>query len=305
MLITKRRQSGVASLVVAIAVVAAGVVSAQIEHMPLQLKFNQGQAVQPFFDGWSRNDDGSLTFHFGYLNRNYVEEPHIPIGPNNFIEPGGPDRGQPTYFYPRTNRAKFRVQVPKDFGKKELIWTLISRGQTLKAVGWLQPEWEVSSTGAASRAVATKNTPPVLKLDQATRVTLPASLTLSASLTDDGLPKPGPRGERKAAVGQETPPILQPSEDTFEAPVNVPGLGVNPRGARIQPRPPQGLSVTYSVWRGPGKIVLEPPFALAKDGTATTVVKFTMPGEYVLRARAWDGGLPSEQDIKITVAGTP
>lgn len=293
-----------AAFVAVIAVAAAGAVSAQIEHMPLQLKFNQGQAVQPFFDGWSRNDDGSFTMHFGYLNRNYIEEPHIPIGPNNFIEPGGPDRGQPTYFYPRTNRAKFRVQVPKDFGKKEVTWTLISRGQTLKAVGWLQPEWEVSSSGAASRVAVTSNKPPVLELEQTLKVALPASLTLTAAVTDDGLPKQGPRGERKVAVGQETPPILQPTEDTFEAPVNVPGLGVNPRGARIQPRPPQGLSVTYSIWRGPAKIALEPPFAVAKDGKATTVVRFTAPGEYVLRARAWDGGKATEHDIKVTVTGT-
>ncbi len=293
----------VAALVAAGMAVTVGTLTAQIEHMPMQIKFNQGQAVQPIFDGWSRNDDGSFTFHFGYLNRNYIEEPHIPIGPNNTIEPGGPDRGQPTYFYPRTNRAKFKVQVPKDFGKKEVVWTLIHRGQTLKAVGWLQSEWEVSSTGAASRSVATQNTPPVLKLDQTASVVLPSSLTLTASIADDGLPKPGPRAERKQAVGQETPPILQPTEDTVEAPVNVPGLGVNPRGARIQPRPPQGLSVTYTVWRGPAKIVLEPPFALAKDGKTSTVVKFAAPGEYVLRARAFDGGLATEQDIKVTVTG--
>lgn len=300
-----RRSIVVAVVAAAGAVAPSGLVRAQIEHMPLQLKFNQGQAVQPFFDGWSRNEDGSFTMHFGYLNRNYVEEVHIPVGPNNTIEPGGPDRGQPTYFYPRTNRAKLKVQVPKDFGKKELVWTLIHRGQTLKAVAWLQPEWEVSPSGAASRTVATSNKAPELQFEAIPKVALPASLTVTALVTDDGLPKPGPRAERKQAVGQETPPILQPTEDTYEAPVNVPGLGVNPRGARIQPRPPQGLSVTYTIWRGPSKILLEPQFAVVKDGKATTVVKFTAPGEYVLRARAWDGAKATEQDIKVSVTGSP
>ncbi len=41
--------------------------------------------------------------------------PTIPVGPNNNIEPGGPDRGQPTFFYTRTNRNLFTVNVPKDW----------------------------------------------------------------------------------------------------------------------------------------------------------------------------------------------
>jgi hypothetical protein len=294
----------VAALVAASTIGAAGVLSAQLEHMPMQLKYNQGQAVQPIFDGWSRNDDGSFSLHFGYLNRNYIEEPHVPVGPLNNIEPGGPDRGQPTYFYPRINRAKFKVRVPKDFGKREVVWTVTAHGETLKAVGWLQAEWEVNEFGAASRTVASQNTAPVLKIDAVSKVALPGSLTLNASLTDDGLPKPGSGAPRKQAVGQETPPILQPTAETVEAPINVPGLRVNPRGARINPRPPQGLSVTYSVWRGPGPVDLEPMFALAKDGRAQTVVRFRVPGEYVLRARAWDGALATEQDLKITVTGT-
>jgi len=35
------------------------------------------------------------------------------------------------------------VIVPKDFGKRELFWTLTSRGRTERAVGWLKPEWEI------------------------------------------------------------------------------------------------------------------------------------------------------------------
>ena len=53
-----------------------------------QQQFDSGQDVQPIFEGWERNDDGSLTFHFGYLNRNYREQPSIQIGPNNHFSPG-------------------------------------------------------------------------------------------------------------------------------------------------------------------------------------------------------------------------
>ena len=40
----------------------------------------------------------------------------FPPGPDNTVEPGGPDRGQPTYFLPRRRARLFRVRVPADLG---------------------------------------------------------------------------------------------------------------------------------------------------------------------------------------------
>src|SRR5437773_8508433 len=104
--------------------------------------------------------------------------------------------------------------------------------------------------------------------------------------------RPGPVREGRRLARR--PPILQPGAGTAEAPVNLPELRVNPRGGRIAPRPPQGLSVGYIVWRGPAGLTLDPPFAPPKDGKATTTVTFTKPGEYLLRARVWDGALATE-----------
>ena len=81
-----------------------------------QQRFDAGQDVQPIYEGWIRNDDGSFTLHFGYLNRNYREQPSIPIGPNNFFSPETQDRGQPTYFYPRTQHLPVRGQSSRDNG---------------------------------------------------------------------------------------------------------------------------------------------------------------------------------------------
>ena len=53
------------------------------------------------------------------MNRNWEEEIDVPVGPDNNIQPGGPDQGQPTHFQPRRNRFMFRVRVPKDFSEKE------------------------------------------------------------------------------------------------------------------------------------------------------------------------------------------
>ena len=57
-----------------------------------------GEAVFPAFEGWGPVKDGSQVLLIGYFNRNKEQALDIPIGPNNRIEPGGPDYGQPTHF---------------------------------------------------------------------------------------------------------------------------------------------------------------------------------------------------------------
>src|SRR5262245_624584 len=81
--------------------------------------YSRGQTASPAFEGWEKNADGSFNFLFGYMNRNWEEEIDVPIGPENNIEPGGPDQGQPTRLLPRRNRFVFRVRVPADWGQKE------------------------------------------------------------------------------------------------------------------------------------------------------------------------------------------
>src|ERR1051326_7930408 len=100
-----------------------------------------GQDVVPVFEGWEQNADGTFNLVFGYFNRNWEEEVDIPIGADNTIEPGGADQGQPTHFLPRRNRFLFRVRVPGDFGKKEIVWTLTTRGKTTRAYGTLKPDY--------------------------------------------------------------------------------------------------------------------------------------------------------------------
>lgn len=250
-----------------------------------------GQDVQPVFDGWSKNADGSFEMHFGYLNRNHIEEVHIPLGPENSFEPSGPDRGQPTYFYPRFNRRMFSVTVPKDFGKRELIWTLTSRGKTERAVGWLQPEWEIDPLPRG--AVRSEgNKPPTLSAVGPGQVR-PGRVTLTAKASDDGLPPPG---KPRRGGNSENPPGFRFDGPTFTAPVNVPEV-VRPTAPRIQ-----GLSVSWTVHRGPGAVKFEPAASAVKDGQVVVDATFSEPGEYVLRARASDTSLTTIQDVKVVVA---
>src|SRR5690349_22450671 len=99
-----------------------------------------GDNVAPVFEGWEKNADGSYELVFGYLNRNYEEEPEIPIGADNSFSPGPADRGQPTHFYPRRQQFMFKVHVPANFGNQELVWTIARNGHTEKAVAHLALE---------------------------------------------------------------------------------------------------------------------------------------------------------------------
>ena len=88
------------------------------DHRSAQLSYSSGQIVSPAYEGWEKNADGSFNMVFGYMNSNWEEEFDVPVGAENNIEPGGPDQGQPTHFFPRRNRFVFRVHVPKDFGTR-------------------------------------------------------------------------------------------------------------------------------------------------------------------------------------------
>ena len=84
----------------------------------------------PAFEGWGPLKDGTNALLLGYFNRNKEQALDIPIGPDNRIEPGGPDYGQPTHFLTGRQYGMFAIPVPKDFGTKKLTWTIVANGQT-------------------------------------------------------------------------------------------------------------------------------------------------------------------------------
>ena len=251
-----------------------------------QVQYATGQNVAPIFEGWEHNADGTYSMVFGYLNRNYEEEVDIPIGPGNSITIGDEvfgDKGQPTHFYPRRQRFLFRVVVPKDWGeKKKVVWTLTSHGKTDQAKGWLQPEWELSE-GVIAENMGGGVPDPTNKAPQVTIGPVPSVAashvaTLTASATDDGLPKPYRRSPSN------------PDRDS-------------------QPRRPRGVQIKWIQYRGPGKVTFNPNASAVVYGEPVTLaskVTFSVPGLYVLRAVADDGQLFTTNEVSITVnASTP
>ena len=98
--------------------------------LPLSPTSERGASITPAYEGWFRNPDGTYSLLIGYYNRNRAEALDIPVGPNNRIEPGSIDQGQPTHFAVGRNWGVFVIKVPADFGTNTVTWTIVSNGET-------------------------------------------------------------------------------------------------------------------------------------------------------------------------------
>src|SRR6266700_2428289 len=130
--------------------------------LPLEPIRDSGASVTGAFEGWYKNTDGSYSILVGYFNRNQKQTLDIPVGPDNHVDPGGPDQGQPTHFLPRRQWGVFTITVPKDFGGKKLTWTLVANGKTTSVPVGLDTLWELNPFKDA-----TGDTPPFIGFAQA------------------------------------------------------------------------------------------------------------------------------------------
>jgi hypothetical protein len=267
-----------------------------------QIEYSRGQNIAPAFEGWESNADGTFDLVFGYMNRNYEEHLYMPVGPNNQFEPGAPDQGQPTYFLPRRNRHVFRVRVPRDFGQKELVWTITANGVSEKVYASLKPDYALdarvrylNNTGLTMRGKAEQNEPPVVSVDGGTMRTVEvgAQLHLTATARDDGIPAPKPAPE--GAVGFRTAVGLRVAWFVYRG--NGTTVSFDPEQFEVYPD-----FLGNSPWR-PGW--LPPP--VPADGKFPVAVTFGEPGTYMLRVMAHDGGFEATEDVTVTVraAGRP
>ena len=247
-----------------------GLALAGAQQLPFEPAHDSGQSITGAFEGWFGNADGSFRILVGYYNRNLKQEMDIPAGPNNRIEPGGPDRGQPTHFLPGRQWGVFTITAPKDFGEKRLTWTLVANGQTTTIPLNLNPLWEL-----APFADANGNTPPYIGFaETGPFVQGPGGQSISLSAT---MPE---------ALGL----TVWVADDA-----HTPGAGPAPR------TPP--VTLAWSKFRGPGAVMFanERPAVEKADfhappsarfsGKASTTATFSEPGEYVLRvvANDWSG----------------
>jgi hypothetical protein len=278
---------------------AASAAAQQLPTAIPQTKFASGQNVVPYFEGWIKNTDGSFDLVFGYFNRNWSQELVIPVGPDNRVEIENPsgasaskmttmdlDRGQPTFFLPRRQGWVYRVRVPANFGKQVLRWTITSNHKTETAYGELLPVEEITeriimTRGNLNPGDDDPNKPPAITIAPVDGASSGTAVTLSATVTDDGLPKP-----RAPIQRSQTADATRIQQQTNSS-------------ATAQRR---GLAVTWMQLRGPGKITFGASGATpVADGKVTTSAQFPLAGTYVVRATANDGALSTKSDLTINV----
>lgn len=317
------------------AALSAVLLVASIESGAQRLAYNSGQAIAPAYEGWERNEDGSFNLMFGYMNQNWEEELNVPVGERNSFSPGLADRGQPTHFLPRRNRFVFKIRVPADFGTQELVWTLTTHGETIRAYGSLKRDYALEAItiisekggigGGGSSPEVRANTAPTIRvegpLDRTARVGEPMRLILQA--LDDGNPPPRVLSTQQRVRSEQRVGAQGAAQSADAATQTDPNA--------VYRRPPQrstvssatGLRVSVYHYRGDGAVTFDPPQIklwedtragansphaaswvpppLPADGRIMVHATFDKPGTYILRSVADDGGLWDDEDITVTV----
>ena len=254
-------------------IAGSAAVAAQ-QQLPSEPPRQFGTSITGGFEGWFDDPDGTHNFLVGYLNRNMKQAMDVPIGPNNRIEPGGPDMGQPSHFEPGRKTGMFLVKVPKDFSPKDrLTWTIVANGQSMVIPLRLHPDYNVSPFSD----VAVGNKPPYLHFEEKGPAIMGPVATLDKAVA------------KTTSVSKPLPLTMWFTDDAkFSSGSNAP-----------QREPPPPVELTWSKFRGPGEV----KFSAAKPktetleggqvdqpfrGKASTEASFSVPGEYLLHVVAND-----------------
>jgi hypothetical protein len=251
----------------------------QLAMEPLK---DSGSNIYPAFEGWYQNADGTYTLLIGYYNRNKKQVLDIPIGPENKIEPGGPDQGQPTHFEVGRGWGTIAIKVPKDFGDKKLVWTLTANGKTAAVPFGITKGYQIEPFLDAAMG----NKPPVIKFSESGPALMGPPAPLAQANVVNG------------AVGEDVPIKYWVTDDgNEEPPTGGSAAAPPPAGAAVTgaaaaaaagpPRRPR-VSTTLTKYRGPGEIKFADSTPAIEKDMVNTTATFSLPGEYIIRIEGND-----------------
>ena len=270
-----------------------------------------GEAVYPAFEGFGPLKDGTTTLLIGYFNRN-KESVDVPIGPDNRIEPGGPDFGQPTHFLSGRQWGMFAITVPKDFGTKKLTWTLTANGHTTTVTFWTNPQYWIdfyknTANGNEPPRIKFSPTgpeligPPREKFVQTLTATVGTPLELTAWAADQPptIVFEAEGGAAAGGAGRAAPrtPANEPMPAIIGGRV-IAGTPAAPGGgaAAAAAAARRGdIQLLWRKYRGPGDVKIANETINLENGRdakkfveAKTTATFSTPGTYWLRAQVND-----------------
>jgi hypothetical protein len=276
---------------------AAGSVALEAQdaegRWPLQPRSGLDRVIAPFMEGWYENEDGTFSYSFGYFNMN-DEAVEIPLGEANLIEPAQFDGGQPTTFLPGRHRGVFAVTVPASMSGNDVWWSIQNpmTGEVTKVPGrtrsnaymldWrprphgtLPPQVSFGSGGEEGRG------PPGIMATQTLTVRAGAPLGVSVNTRDIS------ERDRDDARFREPVPLRVvwskysgPGEVEYSKHASTPDLP--PPDSAAVARASARASAGFPPAAPPGAEVLRLPEGF---GTASVMVTFSEPGEYILRAQ--------------------
>jgi len=257
------------------AALACGAVLSAQTTLPSAPAKGFGASITGAYEGWYDNPDGTHVFLVGYYNRNIRQDIDVPIGPNNRIEPGGPDMGQPTHFLRGRQTGVFSIVVPKAFTKEQrLTWTLVVNGQTTQIPLKLNTDYNVSPFKDA----AVGNTPPSVHLFAENAPAIQGPLATIANAI-----------AKTTKIGSPLELQVWAMDDAkFTSGTNAP-----------MRNPPPPVNLTWAQYRGPAEVKFEnpkPKLEVLKggkvdepyEGKGTSSASFAEAGDYFLQLTAND-----------------
>ncbi len=274
-------QSSLRRVGVAFALAIGGAVLSAQQTLPSSPAKGFGGGITPAFEGWFDNPDGTHNFLIGYYSRNTKAEVDIPLGANNRFDTPNPDQGQPTHFLTRRRFGMFMVTVPKDFPQaKKIYWTLTADGKTNTVPFHMHTDYNITPHEVVGGE-------PDARIQHAAEVEARAERSdLHRSVRDDGegdrADCDGRHADAARAVRRRRRAIQQRRQWADER------VAPAPRADRLEvpgprhdhAREQRSAQIRDSLGRQAARVRI--------SGKATTTVKFSEPGDYVLHVNIND-----------------
>ncbi len=289
---------------------------------PLQPRSPGNRHLAPFMEGWYANEDGTFSISFGYLNAN-SDTIIVPLGPDNFIEPAQFDGMQPTIFVPGHQRGLFTAELPAAMKGTDVVWTIRKPNGDVSSVpgrvssSAYELDWMARPHGSKHPLVSFDGQtgegrgPPGLVAERRETVSVGSPLTLSVNGRDPSerdtedfrfreptpinvtwsqLQGPG-RVEFTRHESNPLPEVEEPDSAAIaDAIATRGGGGAAPDSAAIAAAiaaggPGAAAAAAGSGRRGRGSRGPQNIRLTEGYGTGSVIATFTVPGEYLMRAR--------------------